>query len=179
MIIGLTGLAGSGKSTVAMILEDEFGYERIPFAEPIKKMARAFGLSHQEMSTDKEKPSELLCGRSPRQFMQWLGTDLGRNMIGKDVWTRAWKRSVDNIEIDTFGPLLIVADDVRFPDEAEMIRSMGGKIIRVLRDGAGSTSGAEHESERHFIEYDLAIWNDGDIHELTVKVQQAIRVLER
>ena len=44
-IIALTGPKGAGKSTVAQHLVDAHGYHRMRFADPVKRMLRAMGLS--------------------------------------------------------------------------------------------------------------------------------------
>ena len=38
MIIGLTGYAQSGKDTVANILVEKYGYQRVAFADPIRAL---------------------------------------------------------------------------------------------------------------------------------------------
>lgn len=148
-IIGLCGLAGSGKTTIANYLVEHHGFVRLPFAGPLKAMAAAFGLGPREMAGDlKETPSDLLCGKTPRQFMQLLGTEFGRELIGADVWVRAWERALGGIAVDGFQPLRVVADDLRFANEAAAIRRRGGVVVQLIRDGAGSASGAGHASER-------------------------------
>lgn len=171
MIIGFCGLAGSGKSTAARHLEAEQGFAILPFAGPLKAMTRAFGLTAREMAGDlKEAPCEALCGKTPRQFMQLLGTEFGRQMIGEDVWVNAWRRAVDDRWHEVImatgcgdnGPF-VIADDVRFPNEAAEIRALGGRVIRIDRPGAGSASGAGHASEALAFEADATIVNAGDI----------------
>lgn len=148
-IIGLCGLAGSGKTTIANHLVEHHGFVRLPFAGPLKAMAAAFGLGPREMGGDlKEVPSDLLCGKTPRQFMQLLGTEFGRDLIGQDVWVRAWERALGEVATDGFLPLRIVADDLRFENEAAAIRSRGGVVVHLIRHGAGSATGGAHSSER-------------------------------
>lgn len=155
MIIGFAGLAGSGKTTAARMLEEEADFVRLPFAGPLKAMGRAFGLTPHEMAGDlKEAPCAALCGRTPRQFLQALGTDFGRNMIGENVWVEAWRRAVEKERLDAVAsfceadpPFNIVVDDVRFPNEVAAIEAMGGVVVRIDRPGAGSASGAGHPSE--------------------------------
>jgi hypothetical protein len=148
-IIGLCGLAGSGKTTIANHLVQHHGFVRLPFAGPLKAMTAAFGLGPREMGGDlKEVPSDLLCGKTPRQFMQLLGTEFGRDLIGEDVWVRAWERALGEIAPDGFQPLRIVADDLRFENEAATIRKRGGSVVHLIRDGAGSATGGGHSSER-------------------------------
>lgn len=186
-VIGLCGLAGSGKSTAARHLADAHGYVLLPFAKPLKAMARAFGLTQREMAGDlKEAPCEALCGKTPRQFMQWLGTEFGRQMIGQDVWIEAWRRGVGEAHIDAIADLgdptaqaLIVSDDVRFENEATAVRAMGGVVIRIMRPGAGSTSGAGHASEQFSGTPDAIIRNDGTEQDLCDRLDRAIaRLIE-
>lgn len=58
IIIGLTGLAGAGKSTAARFLEQEHGFSRVPFAGPLKRMALDLGFTEAEISTGKEQPCD-------------------------------------------------------------------------------------------------------------------------
>lgn len=58
IIIGLTGLAGAGKSTAARFLEEERGFSRVPFAGPLKRMALDLGFTEAEISTGKEQPCD-------------------------------------------------------------------------------------------------------------------------
>ena len=56
IIIGLTGLAGAGKSTAARFLSEEHGFTVLPFTGPLKRMALAYGLTPEEIGPCKEKP---------------------------------------------------------------------------------------------------------------------------
>src|SRR5690606_4187664 len=78
-IIALSGPAGSGKSTAAAYLVDK-GYTLIKFAGPLKAMCQAIGFTDWHLEGDgKERPLDWLQGKSPRQFMQLLGTEFGRD----------------------------------------------------------------------------------------------------
>ena len=173
MILGLIGKAGAGKSSVANILAEEYGFRRLPFAGPLKSMALAVGLTDEEVHGSlKETPSNLLCGRTPRQFMQWIGTEFGREMIGDDFWVNSWRRQLGMFAVDNFHPLKIVADDVRFQNEVDMIKSLGGVIIRVHgREGEGSPSGASHPSETNRLQWDRGVVNDGPMEILMARVR--------
>ena len=64
MVIGLTGLMNSGKSTVADYLVTHRDFVRLKFAQGLKEMVRALGLSDDEIEgVLKEIPSEKLNGR--------------------------------------------------------------------------------------------------------------------
>ena len=167
MVVGFCGLAGSGKTTLAEHLVQHHGFIRLPFAGPLKAMAAAFGLTPAEMSGHmKEEPCEALCGKTPRQFMQMLGTEFGRELLGLDLWVNAWRRAVarhlEEALVDG-APLRIVCDDVRFANEAAAIRKLGGRVALLQRSGAGSKSGFSHPSEALDFIPDKSVGNDGAI----------------
>lgn len=165
IVIGLTGMAGSGKSTVARHLVDRWGAQVKKFAGPLKDMMRALGLTEAEIEGDrKELPSDLLCGATPRHAMQTIGTEWGRVLIHPDLWVRAWERRVS-------GEGLFVADDCRFVNEAEAIRRLGGTVVRVWRTGQVT---GDHASEtgQSLIRPDHILVNDSDIPGLLGKADR-------
>lgn len=152
-IIGLSGKAGAGKSTVAKYLEKQHNFQRIRFADTIKNMLRVAGLSDAHIEGDlKEKPCELLCGKTPRQAMQSLGSEWGRHMIGEDFWVRLWAARAAQYP-------LVVVEDVRFDNEAATIRNLGGIIIQIECPWSGSASGGGHASEVGVVP-DFVVHND-------------------
>ena len=170
MIIGFCGPIGAGKTLAAHRLIQHHGFARVRFADPLKSMLRALGLSAMQTDgVDKETPCDLLGGRTPRHAMQTLGTEWGRQCIGPDLWVRAWARVVEQSRgVD------IVADDVRFENEAVAIRARGGVIVRVVRPGAWPGPSA-HASEKGGFRADLTLKNDGDVAALATAVDALVR----
>lgn len=165
-IIALKGRAGSGKSTAAKYLEGK-GYRVTSFASPFKRMMKAFGLNDAQLYGDKkEVPTDLLCGRSPREAMQMLGTEWGR-ALHPDLWTSYWRRTAEMI---LSGDELVVVDDCRFENEARVVRALGGVVIEIIPPAAiddedGSiallTTGiAGHASEAQDFDPDIIVVND-------------------
>ena len=175
-VIGLTGAAGSGKSTVAQMLVANHGAIRLPFAKLLKDMlvhlleAQGIGLAValRMVGGDlKEVPSPHLGGRTPRYAMQTLGTEWGRALV-PTFWVDAWRAAVDRADLEAaadMSDVLIVADDVRFPEEVAAIRALGGLVVRITRPGAGLTGAAgAHSSETTDLgEADTTITNDGSL----------------
>ena len=173
--IGFCGPAGAGKSTAADHLVKHWRFNRVRFAAPLKAMMAALGLTAEQLDGAlKEEPTALLCGRTPRQAMQWLGTEWGRNLIADDFWITAWRAAVERtggFHVPGQGwDRLIVADDVRFANEAKAIRDRGGLVVRIERPGAGSTSGGGHSSERPDFVPDRIIRNRGSLAELRAEI---------
>lgn len=153
-IIALSGPTGSGKSTAAAFLQDK-GYTLVKFAGPLKAMCRAVGLTDEHIEGDlKERPLDWLQGKSPRQFMQLLGTEFGRDCIGPHFWVGLWERAVLDV-LDQGGR--VVCDDCRFANEADAVRKLGGVVVRLV--GRGGLAGG-HASESMDWEPDHYIQND-------------------
>src|SRR5699024_8911126 len=135
----------------------DFGYERVRFAGPLKAMLKALGLTDAQVDGDqKEVPSDLLRGLTPRWAMQTLGTEWGRNCIHPNLWVSAWKASI-------VGKPRVVVDDLRFPNEEAAVRDLGGVVWRVERPGVGESS---HASESQRLGFDKLIYNEADLNTL-------------
>lgn len=144
-IIALVGDAGAGKSTVANYLVAEHGYQLVKFAGPLKAMLRAIGLTDREIEGSlKEQPCDLLCGKTPRHAMVTLGTEWGRDLIGKDFWTHLWSHAA--LQAILFRRVIVV-DDCRFPNELAAVERMGGVAWRVARPRHKGSSIPTHRSE--------------------------------
>jgi hypothetical protein len=158
VIVGFCGPMGCGKSTAAAHLVNSYSFVRTRFAGPLKAMMKALGLTDAEIDGHlKETPCELLGGKTPRHAMQTLGTEWGRNLIDGDLWVRAWRKSLPDRRD-------VVVDDVRFPNEARMVRSMNGLIIQIEREGTGGL--CQHASELQGITGDITIKNNGSRDDL-------------
>jgi hypothetical protein len=169
MIIGLYSPAPqSGKSTIAHHLVLRHGYELLPFAQPLKKMARQLlaiqGLSEQRivyhLHQDKTAIIEEL-GCTGRHLLQTLGTDWGRQLIHPDLWVRCWSAQAGARQ-------LVVADDVRFLNEVEAVKALGGEVWKVWRPGAQLD--CPHASEgglNAWTGFNRLVVNDGDLAQIT------------
>ena len=176
MIIGICGAAGSGKGSVAGILEMR-GFATLSFADPLYAAVSAItGLTVAELQdrNRKEVPIDWI-GVSPRRLLQTLGTEWGRQMIHEDIWIRA-----------TMQRMLYGGDyclpDVRFANEARAIKEAGGVVWRVERPGHSLLAGAAaaHASEQGVTDADIdsRIVNDGTLADLQATVDAAFACLQ-
>jgi Tfp pilus assembly ATPase PilU len=143
-LIAFTGYAGCGKSTAAQALTSKRQASRISFADPLRNMLRAMGLSWKQLTVEKQEPIGWLDGKSTRQLMQTLGTEWGRQLVHPDIWIRLARRRIQQHREVSSHPLVI--DDCRFDNEARMVRELGGIVVRVTREGAANIAPA-HVSE--------------------------------
>lgn len=166
-LIALSGVMGSGKTTVARYLEQEHGYTRTRFAGPLKAMLQALLLASGADTTLvhdmidgklKEQRSDLLHGATPRYAMQTLGTEWGRNMLGPSLWIDAWRNNA--VQVIASGGRVVV-DDCRFPNEAALVQEMGGKVLHVSNTQQKASGMPVHASEAYSLTADAVILNDG------------------
>lgn len=152
-LIGIAGQARSGKDTLSDYLLENLGgeWQRSSFADPIKQMLGAIGVDCSDANKDNIDPT---FGVSARHMMQTLGTEWGRELIDKDIWIKSFCR--------INGGRNIIVPDVRFEDEAELVRA-NGVLIHLV--GRGGISGG-HVSEKYisFKEGDIVIDNSRDLY---------------
>lgn len=173
-LIGITGKARSGKDSLATFAWTQYGFTRIAFADPVKMAAQAkFGLTTDQTWNDDLKEVVIPhWGMTPRQIFQMEGTEAGRNVFGGDLWIRRFMLSY-NLLRNTDD---IIVPDVRFDNEAEALRSLGGIIIEVRRGQAGlSGSAGAHVSESGLsLPADYVIENEGTLEELHEKFEAIV-----
>lgn len=178
LLIGLTGRKQSGKSTVAKILAVDHNFIERSFAAPIRQFtAELLGLTPDQLEQEKEAPIAWLDGKvSPRQIMQRMGTEFGRQMVHPELWVRRALLGAQGY-LDT-GRHLVVSD-VRFANEATAIRELGGVILHLRRPDADSHTDT-HVSEIPLpVKFgDFFVHNLGDIFALEDSVKHVIAQIE-
>ena len=183
-IIGITGRKYHGKDTLGKHLIS-LGYIQMEFAKPLKQALQSmFEFDDDQLYGDNKETIDPFWKASPRAFMQFFGTDLMRNKlselipwIGKDVWVQIIKRKIMKIW-ETNPNQKIVFTDIRFPNELDLIKQLGGKTIRVKRDIEKSIGDfvAIHESEIHIDEFivDFDFDNNSTIPDLYAQFDKIV-----
>lgn len=150
-IVGISGLAGSGKTSVAEYVERCFISKGIKvsilnFADPVKEVAmHIFGLSKDDVytQTGKKRISPNGYGMTNRRILQLLGTESIRDMFHEDVWIDNMKRRVyRHHTLDT----VVLIPDTRFDNERLWIKSVG-ILIDVNRPSLKKDNSHSHASE--------------------------------
>lgn len=175
-LIGLTGPAGAGKDTVAALLVRDWGFSQLSFAGPLKDaLVVMLGIPRSALNdrATKEAPIDWI-GKSPRQLMQTLGTEWGRQLVHDDLWIRHAERRLANMR--RYSDRVTITD-VRFENEARWVRAQGGTIWHIRRT-ADAAAVNPHESE-HGVRFnadagDDVINNTSDIAHLATELQAAL-----
>jgi len=139
MIIGVVGFIGSGKGTVADILVQKHNFTKLSFADSLKDATAAiFGWPRHLLEGEtaesrawREEKDEWWSEKTgkyitPRNMLQVMGTEVGRDMLDPNIWIYSLERKMD------LYPNVVIAD-VRFPNEIKFIQEKGGFVIRVKR----------------------------------------------
>ncbi len=165
MLIGLAGVRRSGKDMVADYLVRNHGYIKYALASPLKSACKMmFDLSHEQVHGDSKDAVDPRYGVTPRELFQRVGTDCAR-AIKPTLWIDkfiAWYES----RAEVHGKALrVVVSDVRFQNEIDAIRALGGKVYLVRRPG--SREHDAHVSEHaHALDVDGHIANEGSLDDL-------------
>lgn len=163
--IALMGPAGAGKTTVANYLEERYGARRFGLAGPLKEIAkRVMAFSDEQLYGTQEQKEAIdpRYGMSARTFLQKLGTDGCRDIMGEDIWTDTCIRTILGTN-----PVLAVVDDMRFVSEAYSFRNdhrFRGYVWRLwpiedAETAARAAAAGVHASEREwsFAEADVEL----------------------
>lgn len=171
VIIGLSGKKRSGKDTVCQIIQSllDLQVERMAVADTLKEEAVDF-LSKDFLAPSRETMLEEIgldqTKEKYRMFLQWWGTEFRKEICGvPDYWVNLLRERIAKSPSD-----VIVITDVRFPDEAEMIKSHPiSELWRVERPSLEDEQPKDvHPSECALDDYtfDYVIDNTCDLEKL-------------
>jgi len=189
IVIGIAGLAGSGKDTIANLIS-ELTTDRptitYAFSDPVKDTAvAATGLDPYHFSPNNPNREIVLpeWGYSPRQMLQIIGTNLFRDNFKEDIWIQRAK-TIYNLEANKIRcPKYFIIPSVRFKNEAEWVlnsNTHNGIIIHVTRPSSLiptlRSTPQNHPSEQPNIDnyIDYHINNDSTFLILKAKVEEVL-----
>ncbi len=198
-IIGLAGYARSGKDSVGQVLVKRRGFERRAFADKIREALIALD---PMVSSEEKLPSDRLSrllgeglygsveelkrsgiyGRDFRRLMQRMGTEVGRELFGETFWI---DQCLPVVDLGSHGSKYlkvkgtkysddIVVTDVRFPNEAQRIRDLGGQIWWIDRPGVEPVNGHPSDNSLDVHDADRVLSNHRTLDDLTEAVEAVL-----
>ncbi|MCT2531043.1 hypothetical protein N2382_09250 [SAR92 clade bacterium H921] len=186
-IIALTGPAGSGKDITAAKMMSQIEHRNpdaqiriLSFADPIKAavaMILDCDVSDFEQRTFKEsnlsESHDLLA--SPRQMMQLLGDEWGRQLIDPEIWIKLALNKLNEFKQDSIDFVFIT--DLRYDNEQQFVLNNGGSVIGIDREAAAPIS--EHASEAGLSRPACyKINNNGSLNDLCLQSLEIVKILQ-
>lgn len=171
-IIGMGHISRVGKDTLADMLKklmeaDGKHVQILPFAKGVKEVTRLFYPLVPDNDAIAKDPSlrrKVIkeYGKTPVEL--WvIGNKLRE--FDQDIWVRLWKHNVCK------GVDYVLVPDVRYANEAQMIKDMGGLVIKVYRDGCLPICPADEQLIGNYSWYNHYIENTGSLEELETKAK--------
>jgi hypothetical protein len=182
-IVGITGVARSGKDTVAGILCRKYGFTRIGLADGIRSSFRDLDGLTWDLTKELEE-----AGKSSRWALQNFGSEARLRAMCPDLWLDLVATKITYLANVHPNPRRrFVIPDVRFPSEAatldNMVNPLDGRhfLWRVVRPGAGlGGPEGQHASEREMesLRPDVTIRNTGPMEYLEAIVSNYAEVFD-
>jgi hypothetical protein len=179
MLIGIAGRAGVGKDTAARYLAGRYNLIILRLATPLKRMLQTgLGLSSAQVYGEaKDEAIAAWGGVTPRQLMCSLGA------WGRFYSETLWLQRLEEAAYALYAPITegsrfggVVVSDVRLEIEAAWIRSRGGLVIHLTRDGPGSGSIDITEQNIMLGSNDRKIDNNGTVEALHRSLCYAVQI---
>ena len=193
-IIGLCGGMGVGKDTVAQMLckllkefnpscDQMIGTDA--FANPLKEiLIDYFGFTHDDLYTQEGKMSyNDFWGMTNREAAQRFGTEAMRNGFHPDTWTKLMELRIrkkcllPDSPPGSYSYRIITITDLRFENEAQLIKKLSGIIVKIKRPHANNpienVGIQNHASEQGLPDKlcDIILHNNSTLEDLEQKVK--------
>ena len=152
ILLAISGKRKSGKSFLADMLADGYGFKHLSFAKTLKaKLREDLGLS--VLHTDgelKEVPLPEYGNKTPRELMIEFGGFY--RTLDPMFWVKQLRKEL--LQTPQAQIARYVIADLRFKNEANWVKEHGGKIIRLNRDESLTGPNIDDQSETDLDSYD-------------------------
>jgi hypothetical protein len=164
IIIAISGKATSGKSELAKALCKVWpGAKVVSFAKPLKDKAMAeFGVTSEDLVTGKNK---YVLGINNPWTLRQLLIEIGGMYRNIDVnfWVKAALKTIDDDESLT---RVFIIDDLRFRNEAKMLRGREAFLVRIRRPYILEIDDPSEKDLDYYEDFDATIENSGSKEDL-------------
>lgn len=169
MIIGLGHKKQQGKSTLARILCNKYGFTEYSFAAKLKNVIDSVFNFDSYYKQHKEE----ICPinkTSYRDVCESIG-EFFRQKFGSDFWVQQLEKEIDWTRD-------VVISDVRHVEEANFIKAKGGILIKITNPRKVQISEEKHISEfglDNFTGWNESIINDGTYEKLERNMDKILK----
>lgn len=181
IVVGMSGYAGSGKDTVGSMLVEDFGFRQVSFAAPLKeavyRLNPTVAVFDDKVVRVKDAVDKMGWDRAKFEYpeirtqLQRMGTEVGRDLFDQNLWVNLAMKDIK----ENGGNVVIT--DCRFPNEAEAIRKIGGRLWRIERPGTKPVNAHPSETALDGEKFDWTLINDGTLDDLRRMVKFRVGAL--
>lgn len=176
-VIALCGARRTGKDTVANYIVDHFGYEHIKITAPLKSICKTlFHFSDDQLETDSKEHVDERWDVSPRQVMQFLGTEVFQYKIQElipNVGRNFWINSLIT-QIQSNPDKKYVISDLRFIHEFKELKENIDNVftVKLVSNRVEGNQTDKHASECEYknIQEDVLLINNNTKEVLYKKI---------
>lgn len=183
-LVGFSGKKRSGKDTGGDILINKYGYIQYAFAGPLKAACQEiFMFSEAQTNGNDKEVQDDRWGITARKVFQIFGTEMFREKLAdffpemegikENFWIYRFQLWYENLMKENPDAKVVVTD-VRFPNEAEIVKKLGGIVIKVERNTCSNTDMHSSEKNIDLIRGDFNIENNGTLQEYYTKIEKAL-----
>jgi hypothetical protein len=179
IVLGLAFKARVGKDTFVNFLRElqyDLGIEvtRFAFADALKDEVFDFVLKPNNISRqhlDNHATKEFF-----RPLLQWWGAEFRRELNiddyqgNQNYWVNKVKNSIINLPTSDKINIICISD-VRFLSECEMIKELGGHMIKINRFTNHESTHSSENSLENYDGWDYTIENEGTLEEYKDKIK--------
>jgi hypothetical protein len=179
-LIAICGYKRCGKDTLSDYICKKYGHQKVKIAGKLKEIVKiVFGFSEEQVESDLKEEIDSRWGITPRQAMQFIGTEMFQYKIQEllpDIQRKLWIKSViSSINDDS----KIVISDLRFLHEYIELKNKGFFVIKIEKDDNEIIDTHKSETEFLSIPSDITLKNNNTLKEFFTEFENKIKIINQ
>lgn len=184
LLFGLGGYAGVGKDAFADALVEFNDFNKQFMSSPLRQALLTVDpwilgedkLYYRYSAYEEIVKSYEAAKRNPevRRLLQVLGTEVGRNMFGQNVWVDLLDNEVKKLRANDIS---VVVTGIRYRNELDWVLDNGGHSIWIERPGVEPVNSHSSDNTLSMGDFDIMVSNEGTLGELADSASALVRAL--
>ncbi len=180
-LISFSGYATVGKDAAADLLVSRAGFVKTYMSKPLEQALLTLNpwiVDHKESTIERFADLHTNLGYTStkefeevRRLLQILGTEIGRNMIGENVWLDLVFEEIRNLRaLDKS----VAVTGVRNLNELTLVRQLDGVSVWIERPNMRPVNSHSSDNTLTAEDCDLVVTNNGTLRDLYVNLVTAL-----
>ena len=172
-VVLISGLSGSGKTTIAEYLTRKYNFVNFALGDKVKELTYdLLKLFNVPINSIKDLYNEQTKHKY-RHYMQQISTECCKKCFGKNIWCQTLTNSPKFITAVKNGYNIVISD-IRFTEEQEYFKKLSTDVItiNIKRDGLQQM---KHISESQInLSFDYELSNNSDIKNVYAQIDKIL-----